>query len=132
MFELTPFTQVTHGIRISVVPQYLEAQSAPKAQNFSFAYTVLIRNERPEAVQLMRRHWYVFSNGELLAEVEGEGVVGAKPVIKPRDSFQYTSGVVINDPVGAMTGFYTFIDTNGNSVVAEIPPFDLVSPQAIH
>jgi len=131
MIETTPFTQITHGIRISVLPQYLPDQSDPEAHTFAFAYTVLIKNERPDTVQLLRRHWFVFSGGELIAEVEGEGVVGAKPILEPRESFKYTSGSVIHNHTGAMTGHYTFIDLAGNSVAAEIPPFDLVTSFAL-
>jgi len=131
LISATPFVQVTQGIRISVIPEYLPEQSNLEGHNYAFAYTVLISNERTDTVQLVRRHWYVFSGGELLAEVEGEGVVGAQPVLAPGESFKYASGTVITDIVGAMAGHYTFLESNGSSFSAEIPMFDLVTSMAL-
>jgi ApaG protein len=131
LIDATPFVQVTQGIRISVIPQYLPEQSNTEAHNYAFAYTVLITNERTDTVQLLRRHWYVFSGGELLTEVEGEGVVGAQPTLPPGESFKYASGTVIYDFVGAMVGHYTFLHSDGSNFNAEIPMFDLVTSMAI-
>ncbi len=131
MVDATPFVQVTQGIRISVIPEYLPDQSNLESENYAFSYTVLISNERTDTVQLVRRHWYVFSDGELLAEVEGEGVVGAQPVLAPGESFKYASGTVIHDKIGAMVGHYTFLNSDGNSFGAEIPMFDLVTSMAL-
>ena len=131
LIDATPFVQVTQGIRISVIPLYLPEQSSLEAHNFAFSYTVLITNERADTVQLISRHWYVFSGGELLTEVEGEGVVGAQPILKPEESFKYASGTVIHDTVGAMVGYYNFVQTDGSKFKAEIPMFDLVTSMAL-
>jgi ApaG protein len=129
--ETTPFTQLSEGIRISVIPQYIPEQSSLETQNYAFMYTVLIKNERADKVQLTRRHWYVFSAGELLAEVEGEGVVGVQPMLEPGESFKYSSGSVIHDTVGAMVGKYSFLDAEGKLFTADIPMFDLVTSMAL-
>ena len=131
MIDTTPFVQVTDGIRVSVIPLYLPDQSNLESQYYAFSYTVLIKNERTDTVQLLRRHWYVFSAGELLAEVEGEGVVGAQPILPPGESFKYVSGTVIHDTVGAMVGNYTFTYADGKTFTAEIPMFDLVTSLAL-
>jgi len=131
MIQETPFVQVTQGIRIAVIPNYLPEQSNLESHNYAFSYTVLIVNEREDTVQLTRRHWYVFSAGELLAEVEGEGVVGAQPILAAGESFKYASGTVIHDLVGAMAGHYTFLHSDGSHFTAEIPMFDLVTSMAL-
>ena len=99
---------------------------------YTFAYTIRIQNQGCYTVQLMSRHWYVYSGGQLYAEVEGDGVVGQQPILGPLEAFEYTSGTVIEDPVGSMRGTYQLTDQNGREFEIEIPEFDLVYPGAIN
>ena len=129
--ELT-YTEITEGIRISVYPEYLPEHSAPEEKLYAHSYTVMIENMSVRPVQLVSRHWYVYSAGALLTEVEGDGVVGEQPELKPGETFQYTSSSVIHDPVGNMHGAYTFSDDLGDSFEVSIPKFDLMYPELIH
>lgn len=127
-----PYTETTNGIRVTVIPEYLPDESEPEREQFGFAYTVTIENGSPSTVQLLRRHWVVFSGGNFLTEVKGDGVVGMQPVLSPGDVFRYSSGSVITDPVGAMQGSYAFVDEQGNPLDVTIPHFDLVCPDFLH
>lgn len=108
--EFTPvskYSQVTDGICITVRPTALVDESNPALEQFIFAYYINIINQGDRAVQLLERHWLVYSAEHLIAEVVGPGVVGEQPVIAPGGSYSYASSTVINDPVGAMEGSYT-------------------------
>lgn len=130
--ELTPYKEESNGVRISVLPQYIEDESDPEELRFCYAYTITIDNLRKDKVQLLRRHWLVESNGMLVTEVVGDGVVGEQPVLEPGDSFTYTSGTVIPEPLGAMYGFYFFQNEIGKELKVSIPRFDLVAPSVLH
>ena len=96
---------------VHVMPNYMQEESNPEKQRFVFSYTVSITNETEHEVQLLSRHW-IITNGETLKtqEVRGEGVIGQKPVIQSGESYTYTSGTVMETPVGTMHGFYTMQD----------------------
>lgn len=126
------YTETTNHITVSVYPEYLEHQSDPYNSVFTFAYTVLIENEGTEAVQLLRRHWVVYSGGDNFTEVRGDGVVGEQPVLRPGEQYQYTSGASIKDTFGSMMGTYTFLNTRGELFEVDIPEFDLASTLTIH
>jgi ApaG protein len=126
------YTASTRDIRISVVPQFLPEQSDVVQKLYGFSYTIIIENFGQEPVQLLRRHWYVYSGEELLTEVEGEGVVGETPALEPGESFQYTSGTMIHDPIGMMKGSYTFRTQQGTKFLVNIPSFDLVCREELH
>jgi len=115
-----------------VLPAALEEQSNPTANQFSFAYTITLENLGSSTVQLLERHWLVFSAGKQSSEVVGPGVVGVQPVLEQGQSFQYTSGAVIRDPIGSMRGSYTFRNEHGEFFQVQIPEFDLVYPLVIH
>ena len=126
------YSEITDNIKVSVLPQALTDQSQPALKRFAFSYTVTIENLGEIPVQLLERYWMVKSNGVPLAEVVGPGVVGEQPQIESGEEFTYTSGAVIEDPVGSMQGKYTFRRNDGRYIEANIPCFDLLFPSALH
>lgn len=121
---------VTEGVRVRVQSRFLPHQSAPQSARFVFAYTVTIRNEGTEAVQLKTRHWVITHANGRVEEVRGEGVVGEKPVLQPKQSFEYTSGCILHTPWGTMHGSYQLYRPDGSYFDAEISPFLLATPYA--
>ncbi len=126
------YTETTNDICISVNPQFLPEESDPLARVYAFAYTVTVENFGSVTVQLLRRHWIVMSGGVQIAEVNGDGVIGEQPILPPEHAFQYTSGSVINDPVGSMHGSYTFKGEGDYLFQVVIPKFDLLYPTLLH
>ncbi len=117
-----------HRISVHVETTYLEDQSAPQAQRFVFGYTITIRNEGQVAAQLLTRHWIITDSDGHQQEVRGEGVVGEKPHLQPGQGFRYTSGAVLQTPVGAMQGSYQMLADDGLHFEAPIAPFRLAKP----
>lgn len=127
------FKKTTNNIKISVESIFIENQSIPENSLFVWAYTITIENKNDFNVQLMNRHWDVIDSNGLKIEVDGEGVIGEKPVLKPNESFAYTSGTYIMTPSGVMQGSYTFKNKTDNSTFkVEIPAFSLDSPFENH
>lgn len=126
------YSEVTHDICISVVPAPLPASSDLTRSVYAFSYTVTVENLGAYPVQLMERHWHVFSAEYQIAEVVGPGVLGLQPKIEPSESFTYTSGTVLDAPVGYMYGTYTFHAKQGEEFLAKIPRFNLVYPVMYH
>lgn len=120
------------GISIQVRTQYLAEHSAPLARRFAFAYTISITNNGDEPVQLLRRHWIITDGNRKVEEVRGDGVVGQQPWIAPQQSYHYTSGAVLETPVGTMEGSYDMQRANGDSFMALIPRFTLAKPGALN
>jgi ApaG protein len=117
---------VTEGIRVMVRARFLEEQSDPKHSRWVFAYTVQISNEGLTAAQLVRRHWVITdANGEE-QHVDGEGVVGKKPLIKPGETAEYSSFCPLGTPHGQMRGSYRMVRPDGTWFEAEVAPFALV------
>lgn len=121
------YSATTNDIHITALPRYLAEESEPARHVYAFAYTIQIENTSEDLVQLLSRHWLIFSGGVQYAEVRGDGVVGEQPFLQPGETFQYTSSCVLNEPVGAMRGEYTFISSQGGLFEVEIPRFDLIS-----
>ncbi len=119
---------VTQGIRVRVQSQYLPDQSSPREDRYVFAYTITISNEGASTAQLKTRHWIITDARGEIEEVRGDGVVGEQPRLSPGQSFQYTSGCVLETPVGTMHGSYRFWRDDGTFFDAEIAPFSLASP----
>ncbi|MGD8908334.1 MAG: Co2+/Mg2+ efflux protein ApaG [Chromatiales bacterium] len=119
-------------IAVQVETDYMESQSQPDEHRFVFSYTVTIRNEGSISARLMNRHWIITDANGKVQEVRGEGVVGEQPQLKPGESFRYTSGTVLDTPVGSMQGSYDMIDSLGNHFDAMIPPFSLARPGSLH
>ncbi len=123
---------MTSEINVEVTTEYIPEQSDPAKDRFVFAYTITITNQGEDTVQLLSRYWHIVDGNEQVHEVEGEGVVGQKPVLKTGESFTYTSGTAIATPVGHMEGHYIFEQSNGDQVMAEIPRFRLANVAMIH
>ena len=121
---------VTAGVRVKVESRYLPHQSTPANNRFVFAYTVTITNEGEDTVKLESRHWIITDGREKVEEVRGEGVVGEKPVLRPGQSFKYTSGCILETTFGTMKGTYQMRRENGTSFDAEISAFMLMTPFA--
>lgn len=121
-----------HRIAIDVETQYLGRESRPDDQRYVFAYTITLHNTGDRAAQLLRRHWVITDANGRVQEVEGEGVVGEQPYLRPGERYQYTSGVVLETPVGAMEGEYRMRGADEAEFDAPIPPFTLSLPHALH
>jgi len=121
-----------YGISISVKTRYLDKQSDLLNNAHAFSYTINIQNNRSDTVQLLHRHWIITDQNNKVEEVKGKGVVGQQPFIKPGESFEYTSGTIINSSIGDMKGSYTMQAENGENFDAEIPPFVLAMPNMLH
>ncbi len=121
-----------YSIDIQVETQYLPEQSEPEDSRFVFAYTITITNVGTLPARLVSRHWIIFDGAENRQEVHGEGVVGQQPRLDPGESFRYTSGTVLQTPVGSMQGSYQMLGDDGACFDAEIPAFTLATPNALH
>lgn len=115
-------------IRVDVETAYVDEQSDPNEHRFVFAYTITIRNEGAVPARLLTRHWIITDANGKVQEARGDGVVGEQPHLKPGQGFRYTSGAVIETPVGAMQGTYEMIDDEGQRFDAPIQPFRLAMP----
>lgn len=122
------YEKMTRNICVSVRSFYLEEQSSPEDDRFVWAYRVNIQNRGQETVQLMNRHWRITDKRGRLQEVKGPGVVGEQPVLKPGESFEYTSGCPLTTPSGIMAGTYEMSTGAGERFDIEIPAFSLDSP----
>lgn len=120
------------AIHVSVKTTYISAQSVPVEHRYVYAYTITIANNSDEPAQLISRHWRITDANEKLQEVQGVGVVGEQPHIKPGESYTYTSGVILETETGIMEGIYHMRADDGAMFDAEIPTFALVPPYAIH
>jgi ApaG protein len=121
-----------HRIGIDVETTYLEDQSEPKESRYVFAYTITIRNEGEKPARLITRHWIITDANGKVQEVRGEGVVGEKPYLQPGQGFRYSSGAIIETPVGAMQGSYQMVTDDGAEFDAPIAPFRLAKPGMLH
>jgi ApaG protein len=117
---------------VSVRPQYLPEHSDPDEKKFVFAYTVTVRNTGEVTAKLLSRHWIITDADGHVEEVRGEGVVGEKPVLRPGEAFEYTSGCPLETPVGSMRGTYFCVAEDGTRFDAEIPEFVLSMPRTLH
>jgi len=123
------YTATTKGLKVSVRSFYLADQSRPDEQHYVWAYRVKIENLSRAAVQLLRRTWRIIDSQGRTQTVEGEGVIGQKPLLEPGEAFEYTSGTPLETPSGFMTGVYHMIATeSGEAFDIEIPTFSLDSP----
>ncbi len=126
------YTEITNQVRVTVSPAHIEDGSDPDNKIFAFSYTIKIENFSQEKVQLIERHWIVNSGSMPIAEVVGPGVVGEQPMIGSGESYTYSSGAVIHDPIGSMYGSYTFRSETGKFFDVTIPKFDLHYPLIVH
>jgi ApaG protein len=114
-----------YQLRVEVRPEYLPDQSAPEEGVYSFAYTITIINAGEVPAQLISRHWHITDAQGQVEEVKGLGVVGHQPLLRPGESFQYTSGCRLRTPSGTMHGSYFAVAEDGERFETEIPMFVL-------
>ena len=119
-------------ISVAVDTRYLEDQSEPDEHRYVFAYTITIRNRGTVPAKLLGRHWVITDANGKVQEVRGEGVVGEQPHLMPGQGFRYTSGAVLETPVGSMQGSYRMLADNGIEFDAPIAAFTLAIPGKIH
>jgi ApaG protein len=121
-----------HQLVVEVETRYLEEQSEPEAQRFVFAYTITMRNSGHVAAKLLTRHWLITDANGQVQEVRGEGVVGEHPHLQPGQGFRYSSGAVLETPVGSMHGSYQMLGDDGERFDAPIPAFRLAMPGVLN
>lgn len=119
-------------IAVSVRTQHLAEQSDASQKRYVFTYTITIANQGTGVAQLISRHWIITNADNQVQEVKGLGVVGKQPLLKPGESFEYTSGCVLETPVGTMRGSYQMVSEDGSPFEAEIPEFVLAIPRTLH
>lgn len=120
------------SIRITVECTYLPDQSEPAGERYVFAYTVSIRNTGERPARLLNRHWIITDANGKVQEIHGDGVVGEQPQIRPGETHRYSSGTVIETPVGTMEGSYGMRSDDGEQFRAPIPCFRLAVPGVLH
>ena len=123
---------ITSGIKVQVVSKYIPEHTNPDIPRYFFAYWVTITNESKTAIKLMDRHWEITDAIGKLKVVDGEGVIGKQPLIKPGESFSYNSFCPIETEFGMMTGHFQVKREDGHFIKIEIPQFQLISPFSIN
>ena len=125
-------SEVICDIRVQVATNYVDEQSRPESGRYVFAYTITIANNGDVPVRLISRHWVITDANGKVQEVSGDGVVGEQPHLNPGEVFRYSSGTVLETPVGAMQGRYRMEADNGVKFDAPIAPFTLAVPGVLH
>lgn len=126
-------TQITRGIKISVKTSFEGTYFKNYKLHFAFSYEITIENHSKDSVQLISRHWEIFDSLNTNEVVDGEGVIGKKPVLKPGDSHIYSSGCLLSSPHGAMKGFFNMVNfTSTKNFRVIVPSFRLNAPFALN
>ena len=121
-----------HHITVTARAAFVPDQSDLEKNRYVFAYTITITNTGTAAAQLVSRHWIITDADNQVQEVRGMGVVGEQPVLKPGDTFEYSSGSSIPTSVGTMRGSYQLVADDGTRFEASIPEFTLSVPRTLH
>lgn len=121
-----------YEISVNARTVFVPEQSDIEAGRYVFAYTITISNTGNMVAQLISRHWIITDGLNQVQEVRGMGVVGEQPILKPGESFEYTSGTAIATPVGTMRGSYQMLAEDGTKFDAPIPEFTLSMPRVLH
>jgi ApaG protein len=121
-----------HAIEVIVATRFLEDQSIPEEDRYVFAYTIRIVNLGDVPARLLSRHWIITDANGKVQEIRGEGVVGEQPWLRPGEHFEYTSGAVLETPLGTMHGSYQMLADDGTAFDALIDPFTLSIPRTLH
>jgi len=121
-----------YEIIVQVQTRFLIDQSAPESDRYVFSYTIRIANAGTIAARLVSRHWIITDANGKVEEVRGDGVVGEQPWLRPGQDFNYTSGAVLETPVGTMRGSYHMLADDGTAFDAAIPQFTLSVPRTVH
>ncbi len=121
--------QITKGIKISITSNFEEKRYQGTQIYYAFNYSITIENQGNDTVQLLSRHWNIFDSLKNIEIIEGEGVIGEKPILKPKQIYTYTSNCFLTSPVGAMNGFYNMVNFNtSQKFKVQIPSFQLTTP----
>ncbi len=121
-----------YRIDIGIKTEYIEFESIPNENRFVFSYTINIKNAGKIPAKLISRHWIITDANGKIEEVKGLGVIGEQPRLLHNESFEYTSGTILNTPVGTMHGKYSMIADNGYEFEAQIPLFSLSVPKILN
>lgn len=121
-------TTITEGVRVDVSTAWIREQSNPSLDHYVFAYKVKITNDSPEQLQLLRRKWVITDGVGEKRVVQGEGVIGRKPVLVPGQEHGYISGCDFTTPIGKMSGFYYMLRSDGSMLKVRIPEFVMAVP----
>ncbi|OGA25824.1 MAG: Co2+/Mg2+ efflux protein ApaG [Betaproteobacteria bacterium RIFCSPLOWO2_02_FULL_67_26] len=121
-----------YDVAVAARTAFIPDQSDVDNGRYVFAYTITITNTGTVPAQLVSRHWIITDSNNQVQEVRGQGVVGEQPLLRPNESFQYTSGTAIATPVGTMRGSYQMIAEDGVQFDAAIPEFTLSMPRVLH
>lgn len=124
--------EVNYDIQVTVTTHYIKEESNPEASRFIFSYTILIENTGDISAKLLSRHWIITDADNRIQEVKGKGVIGEQPYIKPGQSFQYSSGTMLETPVGSMQGSYQMVADDDHHFDAIIEPFSLALPKILN
>ncbi|WP_196886106.1 Co2+/Mg2+ efflux protein ApaG [Aureivirga sp. CE67] len=125
--------QVTNGIKISVKTEFESTVYRNYKLHYVFSYRLSIENQSNDTVQLLRRNWTIFDSLNEVEEVSGEGVIGEKPILKPKEKFTYKSHCILTSKIGAMKGHYEMINfTTTQKFNVNIPTFQLIVKGAIN
>ena len=122
------YSKTTNGVTVTVTPYFLDDQSSPQESHFVWAYQVNIKNSGNKSIKLNHRNWFIIDANGKVMNLQGEGVVGEFPTIKPGETFEYTSGTPLKTNNGIMQGFYLVSQDNGENLKIDIPTFSLDSP----
>jgi ApaG protein len=126
-------TQITRGIKISVLTSFEGTYFKNHKLHYAFSYEITIENHSKDSVQLYTRHWEILDSLNEIEIVDGEGVVGKKPVLKPGEKYIYNSGCLLTSPFGAMGGYFNMINfTSTNNFKVIVPTFKLSAPFALN
>ena len=121
-----------HDVQIDVKPNFIELHREQGKDNYIFSYTITISNRGTDGVKLLMRNWTVVDGEEHARHVRGEGVIGEQPHLMPGEWFEYTSGVVLESPVGTMEGYYEMVGDDRTEFNVPIPQFILSAPRTLH
>ncbi len=126
-------SQITRGIKISVLTTFEGTYFKNHKIHFAFSYEIKIENHSKDSVQLMSRHWEISDSLNDTEIVDGEGVIGKKPVLKPGEFHTYNSGCLLSSPYGAMKGYFSMINfTSTRNFKVIVPTFRLCAPFALN
>lgn len=122
----------SNKIVVDVEALYLENESEPEKKRYLFSYTITIKNSGTGTARLISRYWKITGGDGHEQEVEGDGVVGLHPYLEPKQAFTYTSGAMLDTPVGMMQGHYIMVGDDGERFEVDIPAFSLAAPRTLH
>ena len=122
------YSKTTNGVTVTVNPYFLDDQSSPNDNHYVWAYKVNIDNKGSDILHLNQRTWIIIDGNGRVLQVQGDGVVGETPIIKPGETFEYTSGTPLKTTSGIMQGYYSMSADSGEKIKIDIPTFSLDIP----